>query len=672
MFKQLILIFNFFSFLSFASEYKISLPEIQIPQNAILEITSINDNGSFLGRYMQRSSQNKIYIFDNKKGLSFIESENQSFYPITMNNIGQVLGNGNNNKPFIWSKTLGIKWLDIFNSSDVKACCLNDLGQIIGSYQPIGSNSEKRPFLWDYGTVIDMGPGSDFSKQLEILGWHVMEIQLTSINNKGELTGYFAFGKFNEKKKKYVVIGYECFYWDGELHIISLPEKMKQPPQVLKVNNSNSIMISYGNDRTYLWSLQEGSKIIENFIGFAFNDSTTLLGQSIINDKFCYAIWKEGKIESLENLLGVSSIDQIAPLYSDNYAVESLRVILCINKKGQIPCLGLIWGDQYPCILDPIKKQENLEISLNEFMEEYNKSKENNKISPLHYAIRHHYNDLIPHLINNCVKSKSNKTDYFLCAVENGNVDALLHMIDAKWDILAQNNSFLHEAAKNGHPNMCQELINLGFDPNGIDINNKNTPLYECAISSVNAKNDLEKMSSTGVARILLYNGANPNQQNKFNCFPLISVCGGKYNAPFVKLLLAAGANPNLSNDTDETALTRIICNTEKAKINNIERIAIVNELLEHGANPNHFCHARFYGNFPELHVYNYKIPPIVGAICSNDSSIVEMLIKYGADINSPVRANQYGTMYPIDYAIKWNRKSIIEILNRHGARKNS
>ena len=57
---------------------------------------------------------------------------------------------------------------------------------------------------------------------------------------------------------------------------------------------------------------------------------------------------------------------------SDNYAIESLTSISDINNKGQIPCMGSIWGDQFPCLLEPIKKQESLNADLNAFIDSYN------------------------------------------------------------------------------------------------------------------------------------------------------------------------------------------------------------------------------------------------------------------------------------------------------------
>ncbi len=134
-----------------------------------------------------------------------------------------------------------------------------------------------------------------------------------------------------------------------------------------------------------------------------------------------------------------------------------------------------------------------------------------------------------------------------------------------------------------------------------------------------------------------------------------------------VKFLLSCEANPN-SNLKDGgsplTAAVRFIQGGSKD-----DRFEIIKLLLEYGADPNHFCHTTYYG-MKELNGHNYKIPPIVSTICYNEPNLVELLIEFGADIIKPVRATQFGTYYPLDYAISQKRSEIISILNKHGAKK--
>ncbi len=433
--KILTSLFCLLSCIAFAEEYTLSLLGVESMTEAQCSVTAINDKGQVLGRYEEchPNNKSKIYIYDNKNGLILIDSKDQWIYPITMNNAGQVLGSGGNDKPFVWSKVLGIRWLDIFNSTSVKANDLNDLGQIIGSYSPVGSNTRK-PFLWDYGVVTDMGPGSEFGQKIEALGYHVMEIQLMSINNKGEIAGYFAYGKFNEKKKKYVQVAKEAFFWDGDMHILQLPQNRnlvyRDEEASIKVNNLGTVMIP-SDCSTYLWDLREGLRVIDNFIGLAFNDSNILLGRTkTMHEGVCFwtpSIWKDGAIIELTELLGVSDINQMSPLYSDNYGIENLSNFSDINNKGQIPCVGSIWGDSYPCLIEPAKKNE----------------------------------------VN----------------------------LSAYFNPSSQGDSLLHEASKQADVEILQDLINLGINCNERNLLGQ-TPLYLVAEFSRNVQNDLEKKST--------------------------------------------------------------------------------------------------------------------------------------------------------------------------------
>lgn len=366
MLKIFIPLFCFISFITFAEEYKLSLLGLESITDAQCGVTAINDKGQVLGHYEEhrQNSKSKIYIFDSKNGLNIIDAKDQSIYPTAINNAGQVLGSGS--KPFIWSKVLGIRYLDVPNSQYLWAKDLNDLGQIIGEYRHVDSG-ENRPFLWDYGVVTDMGTGSEFSQLIESLGFHVMYVQVMSINNKGELVGCFGYGKYNEKKKKYVTVGSKVFFWNGDMNILPLPETWSLDH--LKVNNHGTVMIS-NSWQTYLWDIQEGIRFIDNFSGLTLNDSTILVGSASVpyKDSTVYspAIWKAGNIISLAELLNVGNIFEMAPRYSDDYAIESLDQVIDINNKGQIPCMGSIWGDRYPCLIEPLNKNDvNLSINLN-------------------------------------------------------------------------------------------------------------------------------------------------------------------------------------------------------------------------------------------------------------------------------------------------------------------
>lgn len=365
-FNIVFLFFISFSAL-YSSEYKVSLLSSECPAGRIY---AINDLEQVL---FIPHDNSQLFLYDRKTGFIPVEDKSKITSAVMLNNATQVIGYGypkgqykgfymGDKKPFIWSQEAGIQWLDIFDSKYAFLNDLNDLGQVIGNYTPAGlvDLTSTRPFIWENGTATDMGPGSEFAQSIENLGYHVMEIHLKSINNKGELVGYFGYGKLNTKSQNYVLVGYESFYCDGNIHIISLPIDVKSLPGEMKVNDRGSVMIvanpSPGLTKTYLWNLENGVKVIDDFYGAHLNNFDVILGQTITYGRIAIEkplLWKNGEINSFEKLIGVDDIFRMAPKFSDTYDIEGLSEFRDMNNKGQITCQGYIWGDLYPCLLEP-------------------------------------------------------------------------------------------------------------------------------------------------------------------------------------------------------------------------------------------------------------------------------------------------------------------------------
>ena len=202
-----------------------------------------------------------------------------------------------------------------------------------------------------------MGPGSEFAQKFEAIGFHVMNIKLTSLNNKGEITGHFTVGKYNAKQNRYVEIGKRLpFYWNGSINIIPLPKKMDISQ--MKLNNTGSVLI---NDefKTYLWNIENGLQVISDFHGYDFNDSNVILGELYDDDedRVYPAIWKKGSFTKISELLNKKDLSDLAPAYSDSFEVEEIKNISGINNKGQIVAMGSVWGEWHPCIIEPIEQE---------------------------------------------------------------------------------------------------------------------------------------------------------------------------------------------------------------------------------------------------------------------------------------------------------------------------
>lgn len=378
-----------YSFSSYAAEYRVRLLGTESISGVNWTVNGINDKGQVFGGYEEwipdQGERKTLFITENNGSLTLIDNKDERIYvtnQFVFNNNSQIAGpwNGPTGK-FIWSKIQGICSLNIFDPSYVHLHQLNDLGQLIGAYYPHQegisysySPDQMIPFLWNNGVSINMGVGSEFAKQFEDLCYKIISLQLMSINNKGELAGYIRYGKYNSKQNTIVPAGYKTFFWDGSVHILPLPSDAEFPDNV-KLNYHGVVLVrtlrwknEQSIDTTYIWSINHGLQILENFYGKDINDASTVLGY-ITGDNGIYyvneygnykgyrepVIWKKGQYISVASLLGVSDVNDIAPPFSDNFEVEKIYEVIQINNKGQIACMGHVWGELHPCILEPTK-----------------------------------------------------------------------------------------------------------------------------------------------------------------------------------------------------------------------------------------------------------------------------------------------------------------------------
>jgi hypothetical protein len=364
-----IIIFCCISFFTFGADYRIKTLGTESIKNFQIGNIFMNDSGQVIG------GNNLLYFIDLQNGIYFIDPTNFSdprgnklmygFNAIAINNLGKILGKSSlANEYFTWDKNSGIHWLKPNKNEQINSIVdFNDHDQFIGTYNIFEKDHYifpyERPCLLEKGILIDMGEGSELSKQIEVYGYHVMDIKLYSINNKKEITGIFEYGKFNAKKNIWVKVGKIPFFWNGFIHIIPL-ENNNNHNLTLKLNNKGTVLV-FG-ENTYLWDKQNGLSLIPDFYGMDINDSSYVIGTAkISSDRYSegwelkLALWKNGKTHLLEELLGIENIENMSSPYSDSYSIESIigYPSLSINNKGQIICCGRIWGESHPCIIEP-------------------------------------------------------------------------------------------------------------------------------------------------------------------------------------------------------------------------------------------------------------------------------------------------------------------------------
>lgn len=205
--------------------------------------------------------------------------------------------------------------------------------------------------------------------------------------------------------------------------------------------------------------------------------------------------------------------------------------------------------------------------------------------SPLYQAYSYR-NDSIAKLLLDAgadanIHDHGGKTLLYLAA--QGERFALVKLlIDAGADVNAANNGWdketpLMAAAAKGNTAIAQLLLNAGADPNAQD-RNGDSPLFfavgsghpDMARLLLKAKVDLNLLSNTGctpvfelfsrhdvnheLLKLLLEARANPNIRAK-NLSPPLHMAAERTDLKAVRMLLAAGADPNFLNHSGRTAL---------------------------------------------------------------------------------------------------------------------
>ncbi|KAK5989227.1 Vegetative incompatibility HET-E-1-like protein [Cladobotryum mycophilum] len=171
-------------------------------------------------------------------------------------------------------------------------------------------------------------------------------------------------------------------------------------------------------------------------------------------------------------------------------------------------------------------------------------------------------------------------------------------------------------AARYGHQNLCEKLIDLGSDVNRQLDSDNGSALYQ-AVYGHNMK----------ITRLLLDKGADPN---------LLLLSGGYgsalcqavygHNMKITRLLLDKGADPNLLLLSGGCG-SALEC---AAAVSGFTETRMF--LVKAGASVNLESESGWYGS------------PLAAAACVGDTEFCRLLIERGADVNAPLKHGEYGS----------------------------
>ncbi|MCK5127446.1 MAG: ankyrin repeat domain-containing protein [candidate division Zixibacteria bacterium] len=187
---------------------------------------------------------------------------------------------------------------------------------------------------------------------------------------------------------------------------------------------------------------------------------------------------------------------------------------------------------------------------------------------PLTIAVAEGYTRISKLLIENFNDIDSEYGQRLICfAASSGNLETLKYVLSVCGPVdIEKCRPFytpLHWAAQENHPEIVKYLLDLDIDVNSVDEQGR-TPLFASM-----AKDDCAAM------KVLIANGADVNfrtEESKDNCLQLAAVLN---LLDFVNLLLDSGADINILDAKDRTALMPAVDH---------ENIEMIKLLIERGA----------------------------------------------------------------------------------------
>ena len=271
--------------------------------------------------------------------------------------------------------------------------------------------------------------------------------------------------------------------------------------------------------------------------------------------------------------------------------------------------------------------------------------------TPLYYAARFGFQDLVEHLVA-CDPKQVNATGGYyvtplVAALETGHfqITEFLYQNGAHPNIRGLNEATpLHSAAYYGDFEMVQILLKYKADVQARNAKGK-TPL-DFILESPYLGGPNSALSFSNVIRLLLEHGADIAQEKDYSK-PLHFLAGAarSENVATIRVLLEHGVDVNVRRKDDTTPLH------EAARNGKVDAMRV---LLEHGADVN----AR----------KNDDNTPLYEAARNGMFDAMRMLLDHGADVN----ARKNGDTTPLHEAARSGKVDVMRMLLDHGAGMNA
>lgn len=271
-----------------------------------------------------------------------------------INNAGQVVGSSDpiggdtNYQAFIWDNLTGKRYLGTLGGDSSRATAINSVGQVTGVAET--ASGRDRAFLWSKNTGMkSLGvPDGENAAALDTAG--------EGINDKGQVIGDSSTIYFNESGQQVYEAPVGSFIWDKNTGFTTIEFGSYKYDSVSDINNSGQVAGNssdqYGG-QAYRWSKSDGATKLDDLANEShtyarsINDLDQVVGGSYtLNGGLHAFLWNQsGATTDLGTLKGKK--------YTDSGAND-------INNAGQVVGYSEIANDIYRAFLYQGGTMQNL------------------------------------------------------------------------------------------------------------------------------------------------------------------------------------------------------------------------------------------------------------------------------------------------------------------------